>query len=120
MKIVVRNSLYPKRDRYAYAIPEFNIYEGDQVPAYKWSIPGTICLTTGNPFWPVREIHPDSIVSIDDSEVEQKPKLNAPKVYIVPGSKGRNYTVTVGQGIISCDCPGFQFRKSCKHLTLAA
>jgi SWIM zinc finger len=120
MKIVVRNALYLKRDRYSFPIPEFNIYEGEQVPTYKWSVPGTICLTTGDPRWPVREIHPDAIVSIDDAPTVSKPKADAPKVYVVQGSKGSTYTVTSGPSGLSCDCPGFQFRKSCKHLALAA
>lgn len=35
----------------------------------------------------------------------------------VKSSKGdKTYTVTKLSGRYSCDCPGFQFRKTCKHV----
>ena len=71
MRVVVRNEKYAKRHLWAYPQPETFTYEGEQVPAYKWSEPGTICLTTGDPRWPVREIHPSNIISVDDTAVEQ-------------------------------------------------
>lgn len=115
MRVVVRNEKYAKRHLWAYPQPETFTYEGEQVPAYKWSVPGTICLTTGNPRWPVREIHPMNIISVDDTEFEQVaiPRI---RVYTVEGSKGSTYTVTINPtGDRTCSCPGFAFRKSCKH-----
>lgn len=115
MRVVVRNEKYAKRHLWAFPQPETFTYEGEQVPAYKWSTPGTICLTTGNPRWPVREIHPMNIINIDDSAVEQVaiPRI---RVYTVEGSKGSTYTVTIDpKGDRTCSCPGFGFRKSCKH-----
>lgn len=114
MRVTVRNPKYAKRHLWAFYQPETFIYEGDQVPAYKWSEPGTICLTTGNPDWPVREIHPSNIISIDDEPVEAKVVADT-KTYVVQGSKGQTYTVTVGPHGRSCTCPGFGFRRACKH-----
>lgn len=35
----------------------------------------------------------------------------------VKGSKGKTYTVTIENEVaVSCTCPGFQFRKQCRHL----
>jgi hypothetical protein len=119
MRVTVRNEKYAKRHLYAFSQPEFFVYEGEQVKPYKWSEPGTICLTTGNQFWPVREIHPSVIVSIDDNLVAHTaPK---PKVLEVAGSKGNVYTVVLEpSGHKTCSCSGFAFRRACKHLALLA
>lgn len=119
MRVVVRNHRYEKRHLYAYHQPEFFVYEGEQVPAFKWSEPGTICLTTGDPFFPIRQIHPDSIVSIDDAPVEPPKKTVEERVLVVPGSKGATYTVTIGPRGNSCTCAGFGFRRACKHVNVA-
>ena len=118
MRVTVRNYKYAKRELWGFPQPEFFVYEGEQVPAYKWSEPGTICLTTGIAAWPVREIHPDMIVSIDDTPVESKPKPTEEKIIQIAGSKGSTYFLTIGPRGRSCSCPGFQFRKSCKHTAM--
>lgn len=119
MRVVVRNHRYEKRHLFGYYQPEFFVYEGEQVPAFKWSEPGTVCLTTGDPFFPVRQIHPDSIVSIDDALVEAPKPKTEERVLVVQGSKGSTYTVTVAPRGNSCTCSGFQFRRSCKHVNVA-
>ena len=118
MRVVVRNEKYAKRHLWAYPQPETFVYEGEQVPAYKWSEPGTVCLTTGDPRWPVREIHPSNIISIDDSAVEQPKQAPAERTIQIAGSKGSTYFLTVGAKGRSCSCPGFSFRKSCKHTAM--
>lgn len=119
MRVVVRNEKYPKRHLWATPQQEFFVYEGDPVPAYKWSEQGTVCLTTGDPRWPVREIHPQNIVSIDETPQQVKPKTDT-ETWVVEGSRGAKYTVTVGPHGRSCTCPGFGFRRSCKHTQKAA
>ena len=121
MRVVVRNSKYAKRHLYGYHVPEFFTYEGEQVPAFKWAEPGTVCLTTGDPKFPVRAIYPDDIVSIDDAAIEQseKPKAAEERVLLVSGSKGSTYTVTIGPRGKSCTCSGFQFRHNCRHINEA-
>jgi hypothetical protein len=118
MRVVVRNEKYAKRHLWAYPQPETFTYEGEQVPTYKWSAPGTVCLTTGNPRWPVREIHPSNIISIDDSAVEHPKQAPAERIIQIAGSKGSTYFLTVGAKGRSCSCPGFSFRKSCKHTAM--
>jgi hypothetical protein len=34
----------------------------------------------------------------------------------VDGSKGNKYVVSCNRGRWSCDCKGFKFRKTCKHV----
>ena len=118
MKVKVRNHLYPMRNRYAYPIPEFNTYEGEQVPNPKWVLPGTICLATGDPNWPMRVLDADSIVNADaDSKtVSVTVSVADNKVFQVAGSKGASYTVTIGSKGSHCSCPGFSFRNTCKHI----
>ena len=53
--------------------------------------------------------------------VTYKPRVAAPIVgensWSVKGSKGNIYTVKLSQGTYSCTCPGFGFRRKCRHIT---
>jgi hypothetical protein len=37
--------------------------------------------------------------------------------WVVEGSRGSKYTVVRSKNFWTCTCPGFQFRKSCRHIT---
>ena len=50
------------------------------------------------------------------TKVTKTPK----KEYKVKGSKGNVYTVTKNKSSYTCTCPGFTFRKSCKHVSSAS
>tara|TARA_B100001250_G_C19333995_1_gene585974 strand:- start:92 stop:406 length:315 start_codon:yes stop_codon:yes gene_type:complete len=39
------------------------------------------------------------------------------KVWRVEGSKGNIYTIKLSDGTYSCTCPGFGFRRKCRHIT---
>ena len=39
------------------------------------------------------------------------------QTWVVEGSRGARYTVVRSKHIWTCTCPGFQFRKTCKHVT---
>ncbi len=39
------------------------------------------------------------------------------KTWTVSGSQGSKYTVTKTKNKWTCTCPGFQFRKNCRHIT---
>jgi len=116
MRVTVRNQLYPMRSRYAYPISEFNTYEGEQVANPKWAMPGTICLATGDPKWPIRVLDAHAIVSVD-ADVKTVPVADN-KVFQVAGSKGASYTVTITPKGRTCTCAGFGFRNTCKHVTV--
>ena len=45
-----------------------------------------------------------------------RPKLPSIKTYKIPGSAGNVYTITISENnSVLCSCPGFTFRRSCKH-----
>jgi hypothetical protein len=68
----------------------------------------------------IREIPLDRITEIkyaDGGVGEKVLAKDAPKTWVVEGSKGSKYTVVRSKNIWTCTCPGFQFRKSCRHVT---
>jgi len=68
----------------------------------------------------VREIPLQRVVNIQYSDgrlADKKQITKQEKIYSVNGSRGSKYVVINSNNIWSCTCPGFQFRKSCKHIT---
>ncbi len=121
MRVKVKNLLWDKRHLYAVGvIREFYEYEGNQVPAPKGAAPGTICLTTGQTKFPMRRLDPAYIVSIDNTEVVAPAVYQEIRVVDIAGSKGKTYQVTITPTGRSCTCSGYEFRKSCKHIGIAA
>ena len=39
------------------------------------------------------------------------------RTWVVEGSRGSRYSVVRTKNSWTCTCPGFQFRKNCKHIT---
>lgn len=107
--------MWERRSSYFFEIPEFNVYEGDEVQV-KWVQPTQLALSTGNPEFPFRVIERSLIVEMDDKPFDFTGKR--PGTKIVKGSKGNEYIVTVGPKP-HCTCPGFTFRGTCKHVTEA-
>ena len=114
--IKVRNSLYDVRDRYAngYVGPEFNEYTGIVVHE-KWYGDDKIGLTTDMKHFPVRVLNRENIVEVSGAKFEYTPVKSSRETITVQGSKGNTYIVTKENGKVSCSCPGYSFRKSCKH-----
>lgn len=51
--------------------------------------------------------------------VFKRPEIKRPageKVWRVEGSKGNIYTVKLSEGTYTCTCPGFSFRRKCRHI----
>jgi|TARA_R110000851_G_scaffold11354_1_gene39885 hypothetical protein len=100
-------------------IPEFNYYSGTIV-THKWFKPNEVGLSTGDPTFPFRRIRKEQIVSVDDEQANTTTFAETPLLgdttFSVPGSKGSVYTVQLSNGKATCDCTGFQYRKSCKHV----
>jgi hypothetical protein len=114
MKLTVRNPKFEQKSVWFFDQPEFFEYEGDEVKV-KWCQPDEIAISTGNPEFAFRIVKRDRIVKIDGKA--QKPTVSLVETKIVKGSKGDEYIVTKGPGGMSCTCSGFQFRKTCKHVT---
>ena len=54
-------------------------------------------------------IHVPGVRDSNDKPLEVKDK------WVVEGSKGNKYTVTKVGDIYKCSCPGYGFRRKCKH-----
>jgi hypothetical protein len=96
--------------------PAFNEFEGTVLTPYKWLNDRQFCLS-GDKDWPIRVIN---IMSVDDLQVitgELKTIDIDAKIWTVNGSKGNKYTVTRNSSKWDCTCPGFGFRKTCKHVS---
>lgn len=42
---------------------------------------------------------------------------NDTKTWVIEGSRGSKYTVVQSRNSWACTCPGFQFRRTCRHIT---
>jgi len=121
MKITVRNPLYDFRDRYFFDIPEFNKYEGVETTLKHIDSKQYLCLTTGLKGFPVRVVDRTMIV-------DNKKQVNfildeffgVTERRKVQGSKGAVYELTKTNGKWTCTCPGFEYRKDCKHVKAAS
>lgn len=119
--IKVKNILWPKRHLYAPGVVqnEYNVYTGT-IMREKWFDSDEIGITTGNPEFPFRRINRDRIVEVNGATVTYtKPVVEQKVTITVQGSKGNTYVVTKEGTKKSCTCPGFSFRRTCKHLELA-
>lgn len=70
---------------------------------------------------PIRMIALERIVNLsylDGTPAGQVAAQTEFKTWEVAGSKGNTYVVTERAGQRSCDCPGFTFRKMCKHIKM--
>ena len=95
--------------------PAFHEYEGEVLTPYKWLSDREFCMS-GNTEWPIRVISMGLVEDIQLISGEFKEVNTGVQSFEVEGSKGKKYTVTRLQTGWSCTCPGFQFRKSCKHV----
>jgi hypothetical protein len=73
-------------------------------------------LVPGSPV-PLRVIDLRRVVSINGVKLVGTPELVEPQSVEVKGSKGGSYMVTSRLGVWECTCPGFNFHRSCKHIT---
>ena len=61
-RIRMKNSMYDRRDVYAFHIPEYNEYEGYIVLPPKWVSSDSFCLSTNDPNWPFRVLIKEDII----------------------------------------------------------
>lgn len=92
-------------------------FTGEIVPNFKWLSDARVCLTTGNPSFPVRVLEKRWITSVDGVETSPPPPKRA-GVRRVAGSRGDVYTVSTDEeGVATCTCKGFVYRRSCRHVS---
>ena len=51
----------------------------------------------------------------DEEEYKKSYELPPIKTYRIPGSNGMTYTIRISEKMITCSCPGFTYRRRCKH-----
>lgn len=117
ISVKVKNPLWEVRDRYFIYIPEFNFYKGVIVQQKRFAAT-QIGLTTDDSDFSVRILEKKHIVAINEQEINFKDLEEIkPISFKVTGSKGNVYTVVRDSAGTTCDCPGFTFRRNCKHIT---
>ena len=57
----------------------------------------------------------DKYMTYERKRPESPPDASE-RVWAVVGSKGAHYTVRANQGRYTCTCPGFGWRRKCKHI----
>ena len=87
----------------------------------KFQDPASFCIQTGHVNFPVANIPLDRVASLvyeDGEAVAEMAAVNQDvnETWLVPGSKGAEYTVTRNGDKWSCECVGFGFRATCKHV----
>jgi hypothetical protein len=68
----------------------------------------------------IREIPIDRVTKLEyaDGRDATTESVNTDtRTWSVEGSRGSRYTVIRTRSTWTCTCPGFQFRKSCRHIT---
>ena len=113
MYVKVRDPKWPKRHLYARGVvKEFHEYTGVRVDPPKWAEPGAVCIVDD------RGLHiiPAEWIAESSEHVDQVLLPASKRVYVVQGSKGSTYTVTIDGKQRTCTCPGYGFRKDCKHI----
>jgi len=110
------------RNIYYYATSEFEDHEYRGIVGRPdRSVPegSFMLLTPEDARMPTRIIALRGVVELkyaDGSSVKKAAAKPEVKVWQVPGSKGNVYTVTQRGSDKTCTCPGFTFRRSCKHV----
>lgn len=118
-QITVRTKLYQPSYHRADAYLEHEI-TGDILNTIKWLKPDEIAVS--NPAHPNKFsiIHKKNILWIKDLAGNKSTvKVSDPEYrqWTVKGSKGDEYLVIRQKGLYNCTCPGFTYRKHCRHIT---
>ena len=53
---------------------------------------------------------------VRDYDEEKSYELPPITTYRIPGSNGITYTIRISEKMITCSCPGFTYRRTCKHI----
>lgn len=85
----------------------------------RWTPPGSFCIPAdGEPFINFRTIDIAKVVDLTVHGEATELNTNTSTTFVtVQGSGGKTYRVTVVGGVAKeCECLGYQYRKSCRHL----
>tara|TARA_R100000951_G_scaffold112966_1_gene114173 strand:- start:1016 stop:1399 length:384 start_codon:yes stop_codon:yes gene_type:complete len=86
-----------------------------QVVSLPWLKPDQFAVKNPNIPQGVSVISLERVVALKSNKATIKLD-SSHKEWTVTGSKGDQYLVIRQQGKYNCSCPGFQFRKNCRHV----
>jgi len=92
---------------------------GEILNTIKWLQPDEIAVANPNHPNGFSILHKKNILWIKDLQGHKSTVKIDPdyKQWTVKGSKGNDYLVIRQKGQYNCNCTGFQYRKSCRHIT---
>lgn len=90
---------------------EVKTIKGKIVQTPHWAGPNCIAIMTGNPDFPVSIIRKSNIVGSECAAVSAGRAFS-----VMSKSSGKTYTVTLNNNQFQCDCIGFSFKRTCKHV----
>lgn len=96
--------------------PELTEYAGRVLDPYRWLTDREFCMT-GDEAWPIRVMNLSLIEDIQFLSGTGQEIDTTAQSWQVAGSRGNTYTVNRTRSTWICTCPGFQFRKSCRHIS---
>lgn len=115
--VTVRTRLYQPSFHRTDAYFEHEI-TGELLNTVKWLTPDEIAIT--NPSHPngFSILHKRNILWIKDLQGRKATVQVDPdyRQWTVQGSKGNSYLVIRSKGSYNCTCPGFTYRKTCRHI----
>lgn len=93
------------------------VYKNVEVlPPEKWLSSAQFMITSDDPRMGFRVIDIKNVTDISNGAPSDGTDTGVQTVNI-KGSKGNKYLVTLQDGrAVSCTCPGYSFRKTCRHL----
>lgn len=114
------------RDLYKTSMPHvratqsFNKTVGIVIENMKWVAADCFCMTTGQPNHPIAVISLERVCDLKYVSGEVAEQIKAPSkddaTWCVRGSGKKSYMITKKGNAWSCTCPGFTYRKRCKHV----
>ena len=96
--------------------PEITEYAGRVLDPYRWLTDREFCMT-GDEAWPIRVMNLALIEDIQFVSGTGQEIDTTAQSWQVAGSRGNTYTVNRSRSTWTCTCPGFQFRKNCRHIS---
>ena len=118
-QVTVRTRLYQPSYHRADAYTEHEI-TGEILNSIKWLQPDEMAITNPNHPNGFSILHKKNILWIKDLQGHKSTvKVSDPdyRQWTVKGSKGNEYLVIRQKGSYTCSCPGYTFRKNCRHIT---
>lgn len=117
--VVTVTTRFPKRSYWHAENYEDYVLTGTILPSPKWLTPDQIAVSNPNHpngFSIISMAHIIDIKTANGSSVKVKLPTDDYKEWSFTGSKGNNYLVIRTKGSYNCTCPGFTYRKHCRHI----